>query len=199
MPGGIARRSRVHLVKHFSPLRKSLTPSRRQWRQTASWYWAIWGQTLRRLGGRQPLCGIGVTSVIAVTSRPAAWSERMAASRPEPGPLTKVSICFKPCSIALRAVASAVTWAAKGVLLREPLKPWLPALPQARILPWLSVSDTIVLLNVDWICACPTVTFFFSRRRVRTTFFFGMTYFFASAFLRTPTVLRGPRRVRALV
>ena len=76
--------------------------------------------------------------------------------------------------MARRAVASAVTWAANGVLLREPLKPWLPALPQARTLPWASVSETTVLLNVDWMCAWPTVTCFFSRRRVRTTFFFGI-------------------------
>ena len=45
-------------------------------------------QTLLRFGGRQPLCGTGVTSLIEVTSSPAAWSERIAASRPEPGPLT---------------------------------------------------------------------------------------------------------------
>jgi hypothetical protein len=38
--------------------------------------------------------------------------------------------------------------------------------------PWVSVRDTMVLLKVDWMCACPTVMFFFSRRRVRTTFFF---------------------------
>ena len=44
--------------------------------------------TRRRFGGRQPLCGIGVTSLIMVTSRPAACSARIAASRPEPGPLT---------------------------------------------------------------------------------------------------------------
>src|SRR5438128_811401 len=92
-----------------------------------------------------------------------------------PGPLTKISMCLRPCSMARRAVASAVIWAAKGVLLREPLKPWLPALPQASTLPWASVSDTTVLLKVDWMCACPTMTCFFSRRRVRTTFFLGMT------------------------
>ena len=45
-------------------------------------------QTLRRFGGRQPLCGIGVTSVMAVTSRPAVWRERIACSRPAPGPFT---------------------------------------------------------------------------------------------------------------
>ena len=46
------------------------------------------GYTRRRFGGRQPLCGMGVTSVIAVTSRPAVWSERIACSRPAPGPFT---------------------------------------------------------------------------------------------------------------
>src|SRR6478752_5430562 len=45
-------------------------------------------QTRRRLGGRTPLCGVGVTSLIAPTSRPVAVSERIAVSRPEPGPLT---------------------------------------------------------------------------------------------------------------
>src|SRR5699024_4256475 len=45
-------------------------------------------QTRRRLGGRQPLCGMGVTSRIMVTSRPVACRARMALSRPEPGPLT---------------------------------------------------------------------------------------------------------------
>ena len=56
-----------------------------------------------------------------------------------------------PCSMALRAVASAVTWAAKGVDLRLPLKPWPPAEPQATTLPVVSVIDTMVLLNVLWI------------------------------------------------
>ena len=45
-------------------------------------------QTRRRLGGRQPLWGIGVVSRIERTSRPAMASARMAPSRPEPGPFT---------------------------------------------------------------------------------------------------------------
>ena len=44
--------------------------------------------TRRRLRGRQPLWACGVTSLTPVTSRPAACSERIAVSRPEPGPLT---------------------------------------------------------------------------------------------------------------
>src|SRR5512146_2804833 len=67
------------------------------------------GYTRRRFGGRQPLCGIGVTSVIAVIFRPEVCNERIAASRPEPGPFTKTSIWRRPCSMALRAAISAVT------------------------------------------------------------------------------------------
>src|SRR5438105_2133962 len=77
-----------------------------------------------------------------------------------------------PCSMARRAVASAVTWAAKGVDLRLPLKPWAPAEPQAITLPVESVIEMIVLLNVDWMWAWPTTTFLRSRRRVLTVFFF---------------------------
>src|SRR3954466_188817 len=84
-------------------------------------------QTLRRLRGRQPLCACGVTSRTPVTSRPAACRERIAVSRPEPGPFTKTSTFCMPCSMPLRAAASAVTWAANGVDLREPLKPAPPA------------------------------------------------------------------------
>ena len=53
-------------------------------------------ETRRRLGGRQPLCGIGVTSLIAEISSPAACSERIAASRPAPGPFTHTSTFFSP-------------------------------------------------------------------------------------------------------
>src|SRR5881227_3046463 len=62
-------------------------------------------QTLRRFGGRQPLCGIGVTSLIPTTSMPVFWMVRIAVSRPEPGPLTTQSTLRTPCSIAHRARA----------------------------------------------------------------------------------------------
>src|SRR3954467_12462978 len=122
-------------------------------------------QTLRRLGGRQPLCGCGVTSEIVPTSRPVACSERIAVSRPEPGPLTKTSTFFRPCSCALRAALSAAICAANGVDLREPLKPTCPALAHEMTLPCGSVIETIVLLKVLLMCACPCVMFFFSLRR----------------------------------
>src|ERR1700712_5919712 len=106
------------------------------------------GQTRRRLGGRQPLCGTGVTSWIEPTSRPAACSERMAVSRPEPGPLTKTSTLRMPCSIARRAAASAASCAANGGDLREPLKPTWPDEADGVTAPDGSVMEMIVLLNV---------------------------------------------------
>jgi len=50
--------------------------------------------------------------------------------------------------------------------LREPLKPATPPEPHETTPPDKSVSVMIVLLKLAWMCACPTGTFFFSRRRV---------------------------------
>src|SRR3954467_7661048 len=171
-PGGYGRISIGHFGdSHLAPLRNSFIFSRRQRLQSAPVYLAM-NQTLRRLGGRQPLCGVGGTSWIAPTSRPAACRERIAVSRPEPGPFTNTSTLRMPCSCALRAAASAVICAANGVDLREPLKPTWPALAQEITLPMGSVIETIVLLNVLLMCAWPCATFFFSLRRT----------FFAAAF-----------------
>src|SRR6266511_5669064 len=103
------------------------------------------------------------------TSRPAACSERIAVSRPEPGPLTNTSTLRMPCSAALRAAFSAAICAANGVDLREPLKPTWPLDAQAITLPFGSVIETIVLLNVLLMCAWPCETFFFSLRRTFLT------------------------------
>src|SRR5947199_126378 len=65
--------------------------------------------TRLRLRWRTPLWACGVTSFTPSTSRPAAWSERIAVSRPEPGPFTKTSTFCSPCSMPSRAAASAVT------------------------------------------------------------------------------------------
>src|SRR3954454_16926981 len=178
-PGGYGRISIGHFGdSHLLPLRNSFIFSRRQRRQSAPVYLAM-SQTLRRLGGRQPLCGTGVTSEIVPTSRPTACSDRMAVSRPEPGPFTNTSTLRMPCSCArraavsagpsaaggggcpgrlalpLRAAASAAICAAKGVDFREPLKPTWPALAQEITLPSGSVIETIVLLNVLLMWACP--------------------------------------------
>src|SRR3954451_10058854 len=166
-PGGYARRSTPHLsVRQRSPLRKSFWPSRRHCLHCGLVSRAM-DQTLRRLRGRQPLCACGVTSRTLVTSRPAAERERIAVSRPEPGPLTKTSTFCRPCSMPLRAAASAVTCAANGVDLREPLKPAPPADSHAMTLPVWSVSETIVLLNDVLMCAWPIGMFFLGRRRPR--------------------------------
>src|SRR5438067_3729241 len=66
-----------------------------------------------------------------------------------------------------RAHASAVTCAANGVDLREPLMPAEPADSHAITLPSLSVSATIVLLKLVLMCAWPIAMFFFALRRVR--------------------------------
>src|SRR5262249_35720106 len=123
--------------------------------------------TLRRFGGRQPLWGTGVTSLMPVTSMPVFWIERMAVSRPEPGPLTTTSTRRTPCSWARLAHCSAAIWAANGVDLREPLKPTLPDDAHASTLPWRSVIVTIVLLNDDLMWATPWVTFLRSFLRGR--------------------------------
>src|SRR3982750_282187 len=112
-------------------------------------------QTRRRLGGGQPLWGTGVTSLMPVTSMPAFCSERIAVSRPDPGPFTMTSTLRTPCSIARRAHCSAAICAANGVDLRDPLKPTLPADAQARTLPSWSVIEMIVLLNELLMCATP--------------------------------------------
>src|SRR5436309_3234412 len=144
-----------HFIEsHLGPLRNSFIFSRRHSRHTGPVYLAI-AYTLRRFLGRVPLWGMGVTSLIPATSIPVFISERMAVSRPEPGPLTRTSTLRTPCSMARRAQASAASWAANGVDLRDPLKPTLPADAQARTLPSGSVIDTIVLLNELLMWATP--------------------------------------------
>ncbi len=105
-------------------------------------------QTLRRFGGRQPLCGIGVTSRIDFTLRPADASAWIADSRPLPGPCTRTCTLRSPRLSASRAHCSAATVAANGVLFFEPLKPALPAVPHVIVLPRRSVIVISVLLNV---------------------------------------------------
>ena len=79
------------------------------------------------------MCGSGVMSSMDLTLRPAASSEVIALSRPLPGPLTRMSIERRPCSRALVAAVVAACCAAKGVPLREPLKPSVPALDHERV------------------------------------------------------------------
>src|SRR3569832_1712017 len=96
-------------------------------------------QTLRRFGGRQPLCGIGVTSLIDLTWRPAAASAWIALSRPEPGPCTRTCTRRTPRVTASRPACSPATVAANGVDFFDPLKPALPDEPQEIVFPRVSV------------------------------------------------------------
>src|SRR5690349_21371865 len=121
----------------------------------------------RRLGGRHPLCGTGVTSEMLLILRPSAFSARTADSRPGPGPLMRTSRFFTPCSWAARPADSAATWAANGVDLREPLKPAAPEVAHDSALPWRSVIVMIVLLNDACTWAMPSETVFFAFLRAR--------------------------------
>src|SRR3954464_13755751 len=127
-------------------------PSRRQSRQTGPVYLAILSPlnlryTRRRFGGRQPLCGIGVTSRIDLTSMPMVWSARIADSRPAPGPLTRPSTLRMPNALAAFPAAIAACVAANGVPFLDPLKPMPPALDHATTAPSGSVIVMIVLLK----------------------------------------------------
>ena len=101
--------------------------------------------------GGSRCAGSGVTSLMPTTSMPVFWIERIAVSRPEPGPFTSTSTLRTPCSIARRAHCSAASCAANGVLLREPLKPTLPADAHARMLPSLvgDRDDRVVERRLD--------------------------------------------------
>src|SRR5690554_7900162 len=101
----------------------------------------------RRLGGQQPLCGIGVMSAILVMRIPSAFKARTDDSRPGPGPLMRTSSVLIPYSCAVRPADSAATWAANGVDLREPLKPAPPEVAHDSVLPWRSVMVMMVLLK----------------------------------------------------
>src|ERR687891_2932464 len=137
--------------------------------QSAPVYRAIY--TRLRFRGRHPLWGTGVTSLMPRISRPVAARDRMAVSRPEPGPFTNTSTFWIPCSWARRAAASAASCAANGVDFLEPLNPTFPALAHDRVFPSRSVMVTMVLLKVDLMWAAPWTTFFFSRFRL---FFLGL-------------------------
>src|SRR5207253_7195403 len=113
----------------------------------------------RRFCGRQPLCGTGVTSEIELMRMPSEASARTDDSRPGPGPLMRTSRFLMPWSCAARPAFSAATWAANGVDLREPLKPWPPLDAHASALPCRSVIVMMVLLNDACTCAMPSATF----------------------------------------
>src|SRR6185437_8118896 len=94
-----------------------------------------------------------------VIFKPQLLSARTADSRPGPGPPTRTSTFFTPCSCAATPAFSAATCAANGVLLRDPRKPQPPDVAQDSVLPWRSVIVMIVLLNEACTCAIASSTF----------------------------------------
>src|SRR5882724_2202365 len=94
-----------------------------------------------------------------VIFKPQLLSARTADSRPGPGPPTRTSTFFTPCSCAAVPAFSAATCAANGVLLREPRKPQPPEVAQDSVLPWRSVIVMIVLLKDACTCAIASSTF----------------------------------------
>jgi hypothetical protein len=144
------------------------------------------------------LCGNGVTSSMLFTVIPADCRAVMALSRPLPGPFTRTSTSFTPNFAAFSAACCEAHWPAKGVLLRLPLKPQVPALAQQSVSPLVSVIVTVVLLNVALMCATPSVTL---RRTLRRFVFAtdSIPYFRSLTPFLPATVFFGPFRVRALV
>src|SRR6202048_1619801 len=94
-----------------------------------------------------------------VLLRPQPFNARTADSRPGPGPITRTSTFFTPCSCAALPARSAATCAANGVDLREPRKPQPPEVAQDSVLPWRSVIVMIVLLKEACTCAIASSTF----------------------------------------
>src|SRR4051794_20149291 len=94
-----------------------------------------------------------------VILRPQAFRARTADSRLGPGPPTRTSTFFTPCSCAATPAFSAATCAANGVDLREPRKPQPPEVAQDSVFPWRSVIVMMVLLKDACTCAMPSSTF----------------------------------------
>ena len=123
--------------------------------------------TRRFFGGRQPLCGSGVTSSIDLMVMPAACNAVIALSRPLPGPLTRTSNSLTPNLAAFSALA-APPLAGEGRALAASLETaGAGAGPAERVA--LGIGDRdLVLLNVALMWAMPTVTL---RRTLRRLLF----------------------------
>src|SRR3984885_3533622 len=158
-----------------------------------------------------------------VIFNPQLLSARTADSRPGPGPPTRTSTFFTPCSCAAVPAFSAATCAANGVLLREPRKPQPPEVAQDSVLPWRSVMVMIVLLKEACTCAIASSTFlraffaFFGAAAAAgaapalpapcgfgsfcsfCSFCSAISYAFPGGAFSLTACLRGPLRVRALV
>ena len=112
--------------------------------------------TRRRLRGRQPLCGIGVTSRIEVTVKPGrlqgTQSRFTARARSRDFDLQRPHAMLGCFAGAHPRPPSARH---KASICASPLKPIVPAEDQEIVLPWASVMVIIVLLNVEFTWATP--------------------------------------------
>src|SRR6201994_2553734 len=124
---------------------------------------------------------MGVTSAMLVIFRPQLFRARTADSRPGPGPPTRTSTFFTPCSCAATPAFSAATCAANGVLLREPRKPQPPEVAQESVVPCRAVIVMIVLLKDACTCAIASSTFLRA--------FFGFLALAALLFAAAPCLL----------
>ena len=91
---------------------------------------------------------MGVISLIDFISKPSACKARMADSLPAPGPFILTSTYLTPNSLALAEASLAANWAAKGVPLRAPLNPAVPALAQQTVFPCWSLM--VIMVSVSY-------------------------------------------------
>lgn len=99
--------------------------------------------SLRAFLGRQPLCGMGVLSVIEITSRPPMVSPLMADKRPGPRPFTTTLMWVTPFPVAFAAAAMPAVCAAMPVPFLAFRNPSVPQ--EARARGWFMAETT-------WIC-----------------------------------------------
>src|SRR3989338_864706 len=103
---------------------------------------------LRAFGGRGPLCGTGVTSLIAVIWMPLVEKARIDDSRPAPTPETTTDTSFTPMAAARSPTSSPTLAASNGVPFLAPENPSEPDDDQVTMLPDLSPRHILVLLKV---------------------------------------------------
>jgi len=106
-----------------------------------------------------------------------------ALSLPDPGPLRKTATSFIPWTFAFLATSFAAMLAAKGVDFLDPLKPTIPGELQHKTFPPVSVTVTMVLLNVAWTYIFPLGTFLVIFLRFLVFVFFCTFYLSSSIFL----------------
>src|SRR3990167_8407101 len=99
-------------------------------------------------GGRGPLCGTGVMSLMDLIWIPLVEKARMDDSRPAPTPETTTETSLTPMAAARSPTSSPTFAAANGVPFLAPENPKLPEDDHVTMLPDLSPRHILVLLKV---------------------------------------------------